>query len=431
MSQSICLQGARVIDPATGQDAIQDIRLTQGRIEAIGLGLTQPGDEVHQLEGRCVLPGLVDLSARLREPGYEFRATLESEMKAALAGGVTTLVQPPDTDPVLDEPGLVEMLRHRTRQLDQAHLLPLGAMTVGLKGEVITEMAELWEAGCVGFSQAGVPVTDTGVLLRAMQYARSFGFPLWLRAQDPWLSRGGVAASGAVASRLGLSGVSVQAETIALHTLFELQRVSGVRLHICRLSSAAGIELVRRAKAEGLPVSCDVSINHVLLTDVDIGFFDSQARLDPPLRGQRDRDAIVQGLLDGTIDAICSDHTPVEEDEKLLPFAEAEPGATGLELLATLVLSWARSQRLALARAFALVTAGPARVLGDRAPAGLGVLQPGSPADLMVLDPEEPWRIGAATLLSQGRHTPFAGYEMTGRVVQTWVGGRRAFDRLG
>jgi dihydroorotase len=431
MSQTTCLQGARVIDPATGHDAIQDVRLSHGRIDAIGHDLAQPGDAVHRLDGCWLLPGLVDLSARLREPGYEFRATLESEMKAALAGGITTLVQPPDTDPVLDEPGLVEMLRHRTRQLDQAHLLPLGAMTVGLKGEVITEMAELWEAGCVGFSQAGVPVTDTSVLLRAMQYARSFGFPLWLRAQDPWLSKGGVAASGAVASRLGLSGVSVQAETIALHTLFELQRVTGVRLHVCRLSSAAGVDLVRRAKAEGLPVTCDVSINHVLLTDVDIGFFDAQARLDPPLRGQRDRDAIVQGLLDGTIDAICSDHTPVEEDQKMLPFGEAEPGATGLELLASLVLSWSRSQRLAPSRAFALVTSGPVRVLGDRAPAALGSLQLGAPADLLVLDPEEPWRIGPNTLFSQGKHTPFSGYEMTGRVVQTWVGGHQAFKRAG
>jgi dihydroorotase len=240
-----------------------------------------------------------------------------------------------------------------------------------------------------------------------------------------------VAASGAVASRLGLSGVSVQAETIALHTLFELQRVTGVRLHVCRLSSAAGVDLVRRAKAEGLPVTCDVSINHVLLTDVDIGFFDAQARLDPPLRGQRDRDAIVQGLLDGTIDAICSDHTPVEEDQKMLPFGEAEPGATGLELLASLVLSWSRSQRLAPSRAFALVTSGPVRVLGDRAPAALGSLQLGAPADLLVLDPEEPWRIGPNTLFSQGKHTPFGGYEMTGRVVQTWVGSHQAFKRAG
>src|SRR5690606_16231552 len=250
-------------------------------------------------------------AARRREAGCEQRGTLESELNAALAGGGTSIVLPPAAGAGLDEPGLVEMLKHRARQMHQSHVYPLGAMTRNLQGKVITEMAELTEAGCVAFSQAEVQLQDASVLLRCMQYARSFDYTLWLRPQDPYLSKGGVAASGAYASRLGLSGIPVQAETIALHTILELQRSAQVRLHLCRISSAAGLELVRQAKKEGLPVTCDVSMNHVHLTDLDIGYFDSNYRFAPPLRSQRDRDAIWQGLLDGTIDAICSDHTPV------------------------------------------------------------------------------------------------------------------------
>src|SRR5690606_12807283 len=345
-----------------------DLFVAAGRI--VGVGQAPAGFEPNRTidaSGLAVLPGLVDLAARLREPGFEYRATLETEMRAALAGGVTSLVLPPDTDPPLDEPGLVEMLKHRAPQLNHAHLYPLGAMTIGLKGEVITEMAELPEAGCVAFSQADPPVTDTTVLLRAMQYAHTFGYALWLRPQDPWRSRGGVAASGASASRLGLPGVPVQAETIALHTLLELQRSVGVRLHLCRISSAPALEMVRAAKREGLPVTCDVSANHVHLTDVDIGFYDSNFRLEPPLRGQRDRDAIRAALVDGTIDAICSDHTPVDDDGKMLPFGDAEPGATGLELLLSLTLKWADEAGVPLVQALHRVTAGPAGVLAASA----------------------------------------------------------------
>ena len=291
--------------------------------------------------GLVVAPGLVDLSARLREPGYEYKATLESEMQAAMQGGVTSLVCPPDTDPVLDEPGLVEMLKHRARGLNQAHVHPLGALTMGLKGKALTEMAELTEAGCIGFAQAEEPIEDTTVLLRALQYAKTFEYTVWLRPQDAHIGRGGIAHSGPLASRLGLAGVPVMSETIALHTIFELVRATGARVHLCRISSAAGIELIRAAKKEGLPVTCDVGVHHIHMTDADIGFFDSNARVTPPFRSQRDRDAIRAGLYDGAIDAICSDHTPVDDDEKLLPFGEASPGATGLELLLSLTLKWA------------------------------------------------------------------------------------------
>jgi dihydroorotase len=343
---------------------------------------------------------------------------------------VTSLVCPPDTDPVLDEPGLVEMLKHRARNLNQTHVYPLGALTMGLKGEALTEMAELTEAGCIGFSQADIPVLDTNVLLRAMQYAQTFGYTVWLRPQDPHLGLGGIAHSGPIASRLGLSGVPVMAETIALQTIFELVRSTGARVHLCRLSSAAGVALVRAAKKEGLPLSCDVGAHHIHLTDHDIGFFDSNARLSPPLRSQRDRDALRAGLLDGTIDAICSDHTPVDDDEKLLPFGEASPGATGLELLLSLALKWADEVADAkagpMSRALAKVTCDAARVIG----LPVGQLGVGSAADLCLFDADARWTVAASALASQGKHTPFLGYELRARVMATIVGGRVAWQRM-
>lgn len=429
---SLLLKNARVIDPANRMDQIADVLIRDGRIASIGtFGGQEEVDAEIDLAGKAVLPGLTDLAARLREPGFEYRATLESELEAAMAGGITNLVLPPDTDPPLDEPGLVEMLKHRARQFDHVNLFPLGAMTVGLKGEIITEMAELTEAGCIGFSQADRPVVDTNVLLRAMQYARSFGYSLWLRAQDPWLSGTGVAASGAYAARLGLSGVPEQAETVALHTLFELQRAVGVHLHIGRLSSAAGVDLVRAAKARGLPVTCDVSINSLHLIDLDIGFFDTHYRLDPPLRGQRDRQALRQGLADGTIDAICSDHTPVDDDGKQLPFADAEAGATGLELLLSMTLKWAQQDNVDLLTALGRVTAGPAGVLQQSGlPAdGRGTLSIGAPADLAIVDLEDHWVVTRENLISQSAHTPFLGHEVPAKVYATIARGRVVWER--
>lgn len=422
------IKNGRLIDPANGIDSVTDLFVADGKVAAIGTapdGFT--ADSTIDATGLVVAPGLVDLSARLREPGYEYKATLESEMQAAIQGGVTTLVCPPDTDPVLDEPGLVEMLKHRARNLNQANVHPLGALTMGLKGQALTEMAELTEAGCIGFAQAEVPILDTNVLLRALQYAKTFGYTVWLRPQDAHIGRGGVAHSGPLASRLGLSGVPVMAETIALHTIFELVRATGARVHLCRMSSSAGLELVRAAKAEGLPVTCDVGVHHLHMTDADIGFFDSNARLTPPLRTQRDRDAIRAGLLDGTVDAICSDHTPVDDDEKLLPFAEASPGATGLELLLSLTLKWAEELHgdAALLRALAKITSQAARTAGLEA----GHLAPGAAADIVVFDPDVRWRVDGAALASQGKHTPFLGYELTGQVKATVVGGRVAYQR--
>ena len=428
----IVIKNGRVIDPASKFDAVCDVAIAGGRI--VSIGQTAPdfaANKIMDATGCVVAPGLIDLSARLREPGYEHEGMLESELAAAVAGGITSLVCPPDTDPVLDEPGLVEMLKFRAEKLHQSRVFPLGALTRGLHGEALTEMVELTESGCVAFSQAEVPLASTQVLMRAMQYAASFGFSVWLRPQELHLGKG-VAASGPLATRLGLSGVPVAAETIALHTIFELMRATSARVHICRISSAAGVALVAQAKAEGLAVTCDISINSLHLTDTDIGYFDSRMRLDPPLRQQRDRDALRQGLRDGTIDALVSDHTPVDEDAKTLPFAEAEPGATGLELLLSMALKWGdQNDKEGLMRALQVLTSAPARVLG----ASLGILAlsagqlvKGGVADVCVFDPAAEWTAAPAALRSQGKHTPFSSHLLPGKVRYTLVGGHLAFQ---
>ncbi len=415
---NIQIKNGRLIDPKNQLDAKLDVFIAGGRVVAVGSAPAKfVADKIIDATGLVVAPGLIDLAARLREPGYEYKATLESEMNAAVAGGITSLACPPDTDPPLDEPGLVEMLKHRAKTLNQAHVYPIGALTQGLKGEELTEMAELSDAGCVAFSQADAALTDTRVLMRAMQYAATFGFSVWLRPQDSFLARSGVAHDGEVATRLGLPAIPVCAETIALATMLQLARVTGVRLHICRISSAEGVALVRAAKQQGLPLTCDVSMNHIHLSEMDIGFFDSNCHLVPPLRSLRDRDALRAGLLDGTIDAICSNHSPVDEDAKQLPFAEAEAGATGLELLLPLVLKWAGQG--ALSDALAKVTLQPARILGLDA----GHLSVGSVADVCVFDPEAYWKIEAAALKSQGKNTPFLGLELQGKVRYTLIDG--------
>ena len=431
----LLIQHGRVIDPASGRDEVADLAIAAGRIVGIGQA---PADftpnRVIDARGCWVLPGLVDLAARLREPGHEHARMLESEMAAAVAGGVTSLVCPPDTDPVLDEPGLVEMLKTRAERLHQARVFPQGALTRGLKGEVLTEMGQLTDAGCVAFGQADAPLLNTQVLQRALQYASTFGYAVWLRPLDPWLG-GGVAASGPLAMRMGLAGVPAVAETIALHTIFELMRAmrgagGGPRVHLCRLSSAAGVALLRQAKADGLQVTADVSINSLHLTDHDIGYFDSAARLNPPLRQQRDRDALQAALADGTLDALVSDHTPVEADAKQLPFAEAEPGASGLELLLPLALKWGLAPGgPGLQRALAAVTQAPAQVLGGALgtlQASVGRLVEGGQADVCVFDPEAHWQVAPQALRSRGKHTPFSGLELAGRVRCTLVGGHLA-----
>src|SRR5919206_3973885 len=297
----LAIKNARIVDPASGRDGAGDLYVADGKISAE----SGRADRTIDAKGLVVAPGFIDISARLREPGFEYKATLESEMDAAVAGGVTSIACPPDTDPVLDEPGLVDMLRRRAKVLSRARVYPIGALTVKLEGERLTEMAQLAETGCVAFSQANAPLADTQVLWRALQYAATFGFHVWLRPEDVWLAKGGVAHDGEVATRLGLPGIPSFAETIALGTLLELVRATRARVHVCRLSSAAAVEMVRAAKREGLPVTCDVGIHHLHLCDNDLGYFDSNCRLEPPLRSQRDRDALARALEEGVIDCVC------------------------------------------------------------------------------------------------------------------------------
>ena len=421
----IHIKGGRLIDPRNRVDAKQDVFISEGRIAATGKAPSGfRAERTIDATDLVVCPGLVDLSARLREPGFEYKATLESEMHAAIAGGVTSLACPPDTDPPLDEPGLVEMLKHRAKSLNLVHVYPLGALTWKLGGERLTEMAVLRDAGCVAFSHADTPLADTQVLWRALQYASTFGFAVWLRAQDGHLARGGVAHDGEMATRLGLPGIPSFAETIALSTLLHLVRSTRTRVHLCRLSTAEGVAMVRAAKEEGLPVSCDVSAHHVHLSEIDLGYFDSHCHVIPPFRSLRDRDALREGLADGTIDAICSDHAPVDEDAKQLPFAESEPGATGLELLLPLALKWASEAHVSLPVALACLTSKPAAILGVPA----GEIAAGGEADLCVFDPNGYVRITADFLRSQGKNTPFMGYELPGRVRYTVVGGRVVYE---
>lgn len=430
----IHIQHGHVIDPLNNINAVQDVFIAAGKI--VGLGQAPEGFIANQTidaTNQYVIPGLVDLSARLREPGDEYKASLISELQAAVAGGVTSLACPPDTDPILDEPGLVEMLKHRAKQLNLAHVYPLGALTRQLEGKVLSEMGELRDAGCVGFSQANVAITDTQVLWRAMQYAATFGFTLFLHAEEHFLAKEGVAHDGEVASRLGLKGIPSAAEALALAAILRIADETKARVHISRLSTAEGVAMIRDSKQRGLAISCDVGAHHLHLTEHDIGFFNSHCHVKPPFRTERDKNALSAGLLDGTIDAICSDHTPVDNDAKLAPFAEAEIGATGLELLLPLTLKWALQQakprnsldgKMCLSKAVKLISQTPANLLGVEA----GHLSVGSAADICIFNADQYWEIKPSALKSQGKNSPFTGLELAGKVTTTLVHGQVVYS---
>ena len=412
----IHIANGRVIDPKRGFDQLADLYVADGRIASIGQAPSGfSATRIIDAHGCIVCPGLVDLSARL--------GGVEPELAAAVAGGITSLACPPDTRPPLDEAGLVERIVRRSNAVGLAHVYPIGALTQQLAGEKLAEMVTLKKAGCIAFSQAQQPLIDTQVLLRAMQYAATFGVVIHLQPQDHYLARDGVAHDGEVASRLGLAGIPVCAETVAIATALQLARNTGARLHLMRLSSAAGIQLVREARASGLAVTCDVGCHHLHLSDADIGYFDSHARFTPPLRAASDRDALRAAVADG-LAVLCSDHTPVDADGKQLPFAEALPGATGLELLLPLTLKWATESGLPLAQALARVTCDPAAILGIEA----GSLEIGRSADICLFDPLASWCITPDTLCSQGKNTLFLGEQMTGKVRMTLAGGRAVFE---
>jgi dihydroorotase len=416
----IAIRNGRVIDPANKIDRVADVFIAAGKIAAIG---NAPADwhsnkEINA-QGLIVAPGLVDLSVHVK------RGTLASELAAAAAGGVTSIVCPPDTDPVLDEPGLVDMLRMRANAQHGAHLYPLGALTKNLAGTQLAELSKLAQAGCIGFSQADAPIADTQMLWRAMQYAATFGFTLWLRPEDPYLSKDGTAHDGEVSSRLGLIGIPSSAETVEIARIAEIASGVGVKCHLSKISTARGVEMIRAAKAQGLKLTADVSIHHLHLTDIDIGHFNPNYRLTPPLRTVRDRDALIAGLKDGTLDCIVSDHTPRPLEAKQVPFGEAAPGATAVELLLSLVLRLADIAKIALPDALATITSRAAKTANIAA----GTLSVGAAADVCVFDVGAYRHITEASLKSAGKNTPFMGYELPGVVRATMAAGHLTYEQ--
>lgn len=421
----IHIKNGHLIDPKNNIDQKLDLFIAAGKVTGIG---EMPKDfsahHVIDAAGLIVTPGFVDLSARLREPGDEYKATLESELQAASAGGVTSLSCPPDTDPVLDEPGLVEMLKLRAWRYNLARIYPLGALTQKLAGKTLTEMCELTEAGCCGFTQANMPIIDTQVLWRAFEYAATFGYTIFLRPEEPFLTLDGVAHDGEVAGRLGLKGIPSAAESLSIATILRIAAETKTKIHFCRLSTAEGVGLIKQAKENGVAITADVSVHHLHLTEHDIGYFNTQAHLKPPLRTSRDREALCRGVKDGTIDAICSDHTPVDDDAKLVPFAVAEAGATGLELLLPLTLKWANDNKISLFEAVSKITEKPASILCIDS----GHLSLGANADIAIFDPTSIWQVKANELKSQGKNTVFLNMEMIGKVKYTLLNGQFTYE---
>ncbi|HPF58295.1 MAG TPA: dihydroorotase [Candidatus Competibacteraceae bacterium] len=413
------IQGGRVIDPAHQTDSIADLFIADGQIAGLG---RPPGgfipEQVINAHKHIVCPGLIDLCARLREPGQEHKATIASETRAAAAGGITTLVCPPDTDPVIDEPAVVEWIRRRAKFAGQARVLTLGALTHRLRGGHLTEMAALQEAGCAGVSDGGHPIASSRVLRRALEYAATFGLTVFLTPLDPELGNG-LAHEGQVATRMGLSGIPVAAETGMIARDLELIRDLGVRVHFGRLSSSRAVDLIARAQAEGLPVTADVAVHHLHLTEMDLTRFDSRCHVRPPLRGLRDQAVLRAGLASGVLTALCSDHQPHEPDAKQAPFGDTEPGISGLDTLLGLSLRLVRDGVLPLPALIERLTWGPARILGlDRGHLGVGAR-----ADICVFNPETDWRVEPSVLNSQGQNTPFLGWELQGRVTYTLLEG--------
>lgn len=423
------IRGGRVIDPATYQDQIADVYIRDGRIA--GIGAAPAGfvaEHAIDASGKIVCPGLVDLCARLREPGLEHKATIETESRAAAAGGITTLCCPPDTDPIIDTPAVVELIRHRTEEAGYARVVTLGALTQALNGERLTEAAALKRAGCCGLSNALQPITNTLVLRRAFEYASTFDLTVFLHAEDYWLAKGGYAHEGAIATRMGLQPIPAAAETAAVAHHLALIEQTGVRAHFCHLTTARAVQMVARAQYDGLPVSADVAAPYLYLSDMDIVGFNAHCHVRPPLRTPRDRDALRAGLARGTLTALCSDHQPHEADAKLAPFTSTEPGISGVDTLLSLGLRLIDENLLSLPEVIDRLTLGPALILGLEK-RGTGTLGIGKPADVIVFDAERPWRVATDTLLSNGRNTPFLGWELKGQVTHTFVAGKLVFQR--
>ncbi|MGE5240321.1 MAG: dihydroorotase [Bacteroidota bacterium] len=421
----ILIKGGHLIDPANGVDGKKDLYIdNEGFVAGVGKAPSgfKAGKTIHA-GGRIVCPGLVDLRARLREPGLEYKATIESEVHAAVAAGITTLCCPPDTHPVIDTPAMAQMIQSRAWRFGLAFIHPLGALTQNLEGKRLADMEALDEAGCVGVTNALVPVTDTLVMRRAMEYAATLDLTVFLHAEDPWLRNHGCVHEGEVGTRLGLPGIPEAAETVGVARDLALIEQTGCRAHFCNLSSRRAVSMIAEAQRQGLPVSADVTAHHLHLTEHDIGDFNTQCHVRPPLRGKQDRQGLRKALKSGVIGAICSDHQPHEPDAKLAPFAQSEPGISALETLLPLTLKLVDEELLTLSEAIALLTHKPARVIG----ADTGHLGVGATADVCIFDPAARWVLTPDRLVSRGRNTPFLGWEFRGRVTHTLIGGKLVY----
>jgi len=408
--------GGRLIDPLSGIDEQRDLYIADGRIVAVGAPPDGFASDVQlNATGLCVTPGLIDLCARLREPGQEHKASIDSECRAAASSGITTLCCPPDTEPVIDTPAVVELIRHRTQQVGAARVVTLGALTRGLQGMQLSEMAALQQAGCVGVSNARQPLGSTLIERHAFEYAATFGLTVFLHADDAALSAHGCLHEGRVSTRLGLPGIPEAAETVAVARDLALIEQTGVRAHFCRLTTRRAARMVARAQFDGVAVTADVAIPYLYFTEVDASHFGPDYHFMPPLRTPEDREGLLQSLKSATLGALCSDHQPHDPDAKLAPFPATEPGASGIDCLLPLTLRLVEDGHLSLPDAIARVTCGPAQILN----VPYGELAVGRAADVCIFDPKANWRLSHETISSRGKNTPFMGWEMRGRVRYT------------
>ncbi|VAW49451.1 Dihydroorotase [hydrothermal vent metagenome] len=421
----LAITNGRVIDPAQNIDKITNLYLSRGKIAGIG---DQPpegfsADKELDATGKWILPGLVDLQARLGEPGSHYAGSIASETKAAVAGGITSICCPPDTTPVNDSQAVTELLQRRARQAATAFVMPIGALTQALKGERLSSIYALKQAGCVALSQANSPIQNALTLKNALEYTASHDIVVMLRCEDRQLKNSGVAHRGAVSTRLGLPEIPPSVETAALARDLILVEETGIRAHFSQLSCARSIEMIAEAKQRGLPITCDVAIHQLHLTEMDVLGFNSLFHVSPPLRSMQDKQALLNGLKTGVIDAVVSDHTPIHKDDKLLPFGESLPGISGLETLLPLLLKLVNDYGLDLMTAIRSVTHNPATILGIKT----GSLKNNQSADFCILDPKGYWTLDPEKLVSEGKNTPFKGWEFIGTIEETFFQGRPVY----
>jgi len=428
MSRPLLVLDARLLDPASGSDRRGGLLAVGGRIAEFGPQVTgtlaPPGTEVVDARGACLAPGLVDLRVGFGEPGAEHKERFESGCRAAVAGGITSLALLPDTDPPIDDPAMVEFVARRARQAKLAKVYPMAAVTRGLAGRELAELGLLKAAGAVAFTDGFAAVADARLMRRALAYASMLDALVVQHPEEPALAAGGAMNEGPVATRLGLPGIPAVAEVIMIERDLRLLEPGRGRLHVAHVTTAAAVAAIRAAKARGLAVTCDTTPHHLLLTEAEVEGYRTFAKVSPPLRGEADRLALIEGLIDGTIDAIASDHRPQDQDSKRLPFGQAAFGVVGLQTLLAASLELFHTGRMGLLELLHKLTAAPAAILGLEA----GRLQRGAPADLVLFDPDAAWTVTEKGLLSLAKNTAFEGRTLRGRVLRTWVDGRCVFE---